>query len=435
VRPVPVGFLGADQEAGYARFCGVPSAAELARFFFLDDADRKLVGTRRSMPNRLGYAVQLCAVRFLGTFVDPADVPGEAVAFVAHQLGCDAALVGSYGQRPQTVLEHQWEIRREFGYVDFAEREAELREFLAARAWTRRERPTDLFDRAVVWLRERRILLPGVTTLTRLVAEVRRAADQLMYSVITDRVPAGVAARLDGLLMVDAATRLSMLERLRRAPTKASGRQLVLALQRVEELRSVAAHHVSLDVVPVARTEALAGYGLAMDVTMLRRLATDRRVATLVATAQALLIAAIDDAVDVFAVVMSEKLIRPAQRASDRQRSRLWGDLADASATLASTGRALLELIADTDDPHHPLDPATAWERLRSVVQPERLAAAIGITASVSPSTDRDRHAGARAELVDRYTTVALFGRVFAETIPLGSTDTSAAVPCRVAFA
>ncbi len=424
--PVPVGFLGADQQAAYGRFCGVLSLAELARFFLLDDADRKVVATRRSVPNRLGYAVQLCTVRFLGTFVDVADVPVEGVEFVADQLGCAAAVVGSYGKRPQTVLEHQWEIRRVLGYVDFAESEVELREFLAARTWIRRERPSELFDRAVVWLRERRVLLPGVTTLTRLIAEVRRSADERMYSLIADRIPGEVADRLDGLLTVDAETRLSTLERLRRAPTKASGRQLVLALQRVEELRAVGAHHMNLDAVPAARVEALASYGLATDVSTLRRLATVRKVSTLTAAARALLTAAIDDAVDVFAVVMSERLIRPAERASDRQRLRLWDELADASTTLASTGRALLELIADTDDPHDPLDPATAWQRLRSVVHPERLATAVGIAATAAPATDRDRHAGARA--VDRYATVALFCRVFAEVIPLGTTTTAARV-------
>ncbi|MEU5845664.1 DUF4158 domain-containing protein [Saccharopolyspora shandongensis] len=46
----------------------------------------------------------------------------------------------------------------------------ELGEWIEARAWTTGDGPKALFDAAVAWLRERRVLLPGVTTLVRLVA-------------------------------------------------------------------------------------------------------------------------------------------------------------------------------------------------------------------------------------------------------------------------
>jgi hypothetical protein len=51
------GFLSAEQADGYGRFAGVPSVEDLERFFFLDDADLKLVRVRRGPASRLGFEV------------------------------------------------------------------------------------------------------------------------------------------------------------------------------------------------------------------------------------------------------------------------------------------------------------------------------------------------------------------------------------------
>ena len=43
-RAMPMEFLTDAQVAGYGRFDGVPSRADLERFLFLDDADKDLLG-------------------------------------------------------------------------------------------------------------------------------------------------------------------------------------------------------------------------------------------------------------------------------------------------------------------------------------------------------------------------------------------------------
>ena len=63
-----------------------------------------------------------------------------------------------------TAYEHQWEIRRECCCREFAVGEAEVaRVRCRSRVWALEERPRALLDRAVVWLIERRVLLPAIT--------------------------------------------------------------------------------------------------------------------------------------------------------------------------------------------------------------------------------------------------------------------------------
>ncbi len=114
---MPVGFLSDEQVAAYGKFNGVPSRAELERFFFLDDADQQLVRSRRGEDNRLGFALQLGTVRFLGAFLpDPLDVPGVVLDYVADQLGVgDPSVVKGYLERRKTAYEHSWRSRRRTG--------------------------------------------------------------------------------------------------------------------------------------------------------------------------------------------------------------------------------------------------------------------------------------------------------------------------------
>lgn len=96
-----------------AAYDGAPSRTELERFFFLNDADRALIEPKRQAHNRLGFAVQMTTVRFLGVFLDdPADVPAEVVDYLAEQLGIeDASVLKAYGERENTRLDHVRELR------------------------------------------------------------------------------------------------------------------------------------------------------------------------------------------------------------------------------------------------------------------------------------------------------------------------------------
>jgi hypothetical protein len=123
LRRMPVEFLTDDE-------------ADLERVFFLDDEDRVLMGRHRGEHMRLGFALQLVTVRWVGTFPeDPLDVPVVVLDFVSEQLEiADVSVVKRYTERAKTKLDHQWEIRRVYGLKDFTPMEADLRAWVAARS-------------------------------------------------------------------------------------------------------------------------------------------------------------------------------------------------------------------------------------------------------------------------------------------------------------
>jgi hypothetical protein len=245
-------------------------------------------------------------VRCLGTFLsDPVDVPTVVVDYLAGQLGIvDPSCLKAYAARSKTRLEHQWEIAETFGYRDFASAEAELQVWIADRAWTSGEGPRQLFVGAVAWLRERRVLLPGVSVLTRCVATVREATTQRLWDTLAARPTADQARRLDRLLEVSSG-RLSDLERLRNGPTATSGKGLAAALARVAEVGALGFGGVVIDDVPRRRLIELARWGMAAKASALRRHPYKRRLATLLATAVYLEAKAVDDAVELFDVLMA----------------------------------------------------------------------------------------------------------------------------------
>lgn len=174
----------------------------MERAFFLDDADKALIARRRGDHIRLGFALQLTTVRYLGLFLaDPLDVPNAVLEYLAEQMAvADRSCVKRYTERRSTRFEHAEEIRGVLTLRDFADAEPELTAWVDARAWTTGDGPKGIFNDAVAWLLDRRVLLPGVTTLGRLVAQVRDDATQRLWDSLYELVTAKQRAMLERLL-------------------------------------------------------------------------------------------------------------------------------------------------------------------------------------------------------------------------------------------
>ena len=344
---MPVEFLTDDEAAAYGRYAGPPSQADLDRVFFLDDEDLALVGKHRGEHMRAGFALQLVTVRWLGTFLeDPLDVPGEVLDFVAGQLGmADPSQVKRYTEREKTRFDHQWEIRRARGYREFADAEAEFSGWVAARSRTTGDGPKAIFADGVAWLRERKVLLPGVTTLARLVAKVRDETTRQLWEELA-ALPDPVQRRaLDRLLEVPPGSRVSDLERWRKGPApRGSGPSIVKSLDQVAEISGLGLAGLGAEaLVPPRRLAELARYGMTASASLIRRHPEARRMATLLATVRHLEAKSVDDALELLDLLMTTELVGRAQTASDKEKARRHPRLARASARLAVAVEALFD--------------------------------------------------------------------------------------------
>jgi TnpA family transposase len=349
---MPVNFLTQEQRTNFGRYQGAPSQEDLARYFHLDDTDRVRIAEKRSDHNRLGFALQLGTVRYLGKFLDdPLEVPSLVMHAVSKQLGISAASGIDGYRRGRQRLQHAMEIRAAYGYTEITEPRVGFRltRWLYALCWTGTDRPGVLFERATAWLMTHKVLLPGSSTLERYIAKLRGRVEERLWHSLAQCVDAAQVDRLERLLAVPAGSRNSPLDQLRNGPVMVSSVSLVQALQRLRAVRELG---VKLPVpahVPDSRVAALARYASSAKASAIQRMPNLRRLATLVAFAHCMEATAQDDAFEVLEALL-RTLFNDAIQADKKARQRTLKDLDQAAATLASACRIVLDqALADVE--------------------------------------------------------------------------------------
>lgn len=103
---------------------------------------------------------------------------------------------------------------------------------------------------------------------------------------------------------------------MRRPPTRTTGTAMKAALQRVEDIAAFQLGCLRLEQVPPNRLSALARYGLGTKAPKLERTPEPKRTAMLTAVMRHLEAKAIDDALDLFEILMATRLISSARRST-----------------------------------------------------------------------------------------------------------------------
>ena len=394
---MPVDFLTREQQQSYGRFGGAPSPEQLFRYFHLDDTDHQSLTKRRGDQSRLGFAIQLGTVRFLGTFLsNPIDVPRNVIDYVGRQLRItDFTCLDSY-KTSETHWDHITEIKKIYGYRDFNEpfEYFKLIRWVYTRAWISEERPSVLFDLATARLVEHKILLPGVTTLTRLIAQIQDRVSARLWQALASLSTKEQRTKLEELLVIPEDYRQSPLDKLRHAPTRISSLSLVNALNRLAEIRSLKVGTLDLSRIPPSRIKALARYAAVTWAPKIARMPDDRRIATLLAFARSFEIIAMDDALDLLDLLMTD-LLHGARDDGKKERLRTIRDMDAAALELLKACKVII------DEDHRD----KKIKDVLNIVSVDTIQKAASIIESLARPADDDYH----NELIKHYLSVRRF--------------------------
>lgn len=219
----------------------IPADEEsLIRHYSLSPADRLEIELRRRKHNRLGFAVQLCLMRYPGRVLGAEENPPRAMLrYVANQIGAAPEAFALYARREETRRDH---TARLMVYLNTRSATAQDRRaalLAAIQSATMSDDGAAIASSIVTTFHERGSLLPAIDTIERIGLAGRAIARRRAERTLIEDIPLDTLQSLDKLLEVDPAIGQTRFHWLRSAPEAPGASNLVGLTERIGFLRKL----------------------------------------------------------------------------------------------------------------------------------------------------------------------------------------------------
>lgn len=342
--------------------------SSLIQHYTLADDDIDYIKTRRRPENMIGFALQLCALRYPGRLLKSGEVIPEAVSrYIAAQLGLKSEDLLTYAARRQTRQQHLNVLCKLYGYKLFSGKcLKQMKAWLDQQAeWA--ETNEGLVRSFVVECRRRQIILPGITTIERLCADALVAAERRIESRIVKRLANRMRNSLDSLLNETVDGRLSRFIWLRQFEVGQNTADINRLLDRVDFLQAIGLEPEILEDIPPHRIKTLRRQGERYFTAGLKEISSDRRLAIL-ATCVVEWSASIADTVVETHDRITAKTWRNAKKISALLFEQSQADIATTLGGLRSLGETLLMAKGDDEALIGAVDASCSWDGLETLV-------------------------------------------------------------------
>ena len=351
------------------------SQDDLIRYYTFNESDLSLIRQRRGDANRLGFAVQLCLLRYPGYALASDSVLSDPVIeWVARQVQATPESWAKYGERDVTRREHAQELRIYLSLLPFG-----LSDFRAlVRELTDLAQQTDkgllLAGQALENLRQQRRILPTLTVIDRACSEAVARANRRVYRTLIEPLNQQHRNKLDELLTIKAGSNSTWLTWLRQSPLKPNSRHMMEHIERLKIFQLVALPEGLDRHIHQNRLLKLAREGGQMTPQDLSKFENERRYATLVAVVLESTATVTDELVDLHDRILI-KLFSSAKNKHQQQFQKQGKAINDKVRLYSKIGQALLEAKASGDDPFAAIEAVIPWDEFaQSVTDAELLA-------------------------------------------------------------
>jgi TnpA family transposase len=334
------------------------------RHYSLSGDDVEIIGRYRTPETRLAFALQLCVLRYPGRVLRQGDVmPFHLLGFIADQVGVSADAIAGFDRRQQTRSEHVVALRSRFGFSDLTTAaKAELKQWLAPIAL----KTTDghaVLGALTEEMRQRHIIIPGISVIERMAAEVMYAAEKTAVRLICERVSSAQRTSMDAILAEKAHRQQSELSWLLKTKTKISRRGFLEIVDKLDKVREIGLGTLDLPPEIGARVQQMVREGLRFTTQAFQQMGVAQRTAIMTATLRDIEASLVDAALNLF-----EGLIgRAYNKAKKRVAEALLGQADETKQRLARVAD-VLDAILNAHDCSENIEAAiagvTTWDTL-----------------------------------------------------------------------
>ncbi|MHB8455980.1 MAG: Tn3 family transposase [Acidiferrobacterales bacterium] len=348
---------------------------DLIRHYTFSESDLSIIRQHRGSVNRLGFAVQLCYLRFPGTILSTDQLPfPPLLCLVSNQIKVPVESWPDYGNREQTRREHLAELQAWLNLSPFAIADYRCFVHQLAELAQQTDRGIVLAEALVEMLRQQRIIMPAINVIERVCSEALTHGTRQVYEALTAPLTNHHRRVLDGLLAIREGTKGSGLIWLRQPPGPPKPKHVLTHLERLKTVRELWLPDGLEHAIHQNRLLKLAREGGQMTAQHLRDLEPARRYATLVAVILDTHATLIDEIIDLHDRFMGTLFSRAKRNHADRFQES--GKAINDKVRLYSRiGRALLDAKQSGGDPFAAIEAIIPWDVFsESITEAETLA-------------------------------------------------------------